>query len=87
MTSVERIFPTAQALLCLFHVLMAVDRRLDKAKLPHDRHIEIYRRFEEAVYCDTEDELEEAAWELCNIGSFSIVSIFNDSLNYLINYN
>ena len=87
MTSVKQIFPTTQVLLCLFHVLMAVDRRLDKAKLPHDRHIKIYRRFEEAVYCDTEDELEEAAWELCNIGSFSIVSIFNDSLNYLINYN
>ena len=38
--------------------------------------------------CDTEGELEEAAWELCNIVSFVIVSIYNDSLNYLhiINY-
>ena len=61
--------------------------RLDKTKLPHGRHIEIYRKCEKAVYCDTEYEIEEAAWELCNIGSFSIVCIFNDNFNSLINYN
>ena len=75
------------ALICPFTFSWQWIARLDKTKLPHGRHIEIYRKCKKAVYCDTEYEIEEAAWELCNIGSFSIVCILNDNFNSLINYN
>ena len=67
-TAVEKIFTAAVIFLCHFHVLMAVSRRLEKAKLQYNYHHYIYDLFHDAVYCETEEELHEKELELCSIG-------------------
>lgn len=66
--AVEEVFISAVIFLCLFHVLRAVDRRLNLANLRYDRQNEIYEMFRDAVYSETEEELELIACELCAIG-------------------
>lgn len=69
LTAIHEVFPHAKSLLCTFHVLQAVDRRLEKAHLLHDFQNEVYEIFRDALYSKGIDELEE----LCNIGIYFVM--------------
>ncbi len=64
----RKFFPLATQLLCQFHVLAAVDRRLKIAKLGDDEREEIFQQFRKAVYAQSEDDLAEAAGYLTSLG-------------------
>lgn len=68
LAAIEAIFPNAISLLCIFHVLMAVDRRLTSARLAKNEQEEIYEDFRKAVYAKSLEELEQQSEILCNIG-------------------
>ena len=67
LAALEAIFLYAIFLLCQFHALLAVERRLGKAGLMYDYEKEIYQSFRDALYSKDKDQLEELSWFLCNI--------------------
>ena len=68
LTAVETVFTHAAIFLCHFHCLMAVSRRLEKAKLQYNYHHYIYNLFHEAVFSENDEELHDIGLELCSIG-------------------
>jgi hypothetical protein len=82
MLAVEAVFIYAQLLLCHFHVLQAVKRRMDVAKyktrMLQDWYDEIMNLFRNAMYTTSREELDAAALELSRIG---ISSLFNKRIH------
>lgn len=66
--AVQEVFPHAVHLLCNFHTLAAVDRRLGDANLSRDLRHEIYECFRKAVYANSEEKIKEAEDYLCSLG-------------------
>lgn len=72
MLAVEAVFINAKLLLCHFHVLQAVKRRMDvakyKARMMQDWYDEIMSMFRTAMYTNSEEELDACSVELSRIG-------------------
>ena len=75
--SVKQIFPNAISLLCQFHVLNAVSRRLKKAKLQEDYEEEIFKTFQDTLH-ERNDRLviERKRDFLCNIAEDDLGNYF-----------
>ncbi|KZR97490.1 Uncharacterized protein APZ42_007610 [Daphnia magna] len=67
-------FPNAKHLLCHFHALMAVDRRLNETDLSKGFKEEIYQVFHDTVYAQTNEAFIEGQEYLCALGEI----IFSD---------
>ena len=71
MLAIETVFVNARLLICWFHVLQAVERRLKKAKgvLLYDQIRVIYGQFETVLYTTNPEEFALLKQELCSIGN------------------
>ena len=65
--AVKEIFPNAQQFVCIFHVLQAVNRRMQTARLLPDYFTEIDLAFHEAVYTLNPDRFSTLQQELCSV--------------------
>ena len=77
--SIKEAFPNATHLLCHFHALRAVDRRLEnKNGLTQSEISEIYDQFHAAVYAQTPGEFQKAEEYLTSIQHDNIGRYFEN---------
>lgn len=69
MSSLQTVFPQAKNLLCQFHVLCAVDKRLHAAKMHVNEQQEAYEWFTKALRAKNQETIEAARRHLCTIGN------------------
>lgn len=70
--AVETVFPNAKHMLCHFHVLCAVSRKLDACKLGYNYHNELYSLFRSVMYANTLTECDDGIGKLIRIGKLLI---------------
>ena len=75
MVAVESVFTSAKLYLCHFHVLQAMQRRLEEAqrktRMLKDRFDEIMGFFRDALFTTDREVFDACAQLLCDIGKFS----------------
>lgn len=67
-SAAETVFTNAKTLLCHFHVLRAVDARLDKGGLTKEYRHELFNLFNCALYANSEADFQDATKALRNTG-------------------
>ena len=70
--AVKEIFKEARSLLCHFHVLQAVNRKLEAVKANWDFRSEVYNTFHECVYADEQDVCDSKLAKLMAIRKFKL---------------
>lgn len=69
-SAIEDVFPDVVLLLCLFHVLQIVNRKLVKVPI-HERSL-ISDAFRTAVFTNSEEEYNRNKSYLCSLGKKSV---------------